>query len=120
MGYDRGDSFPFDLEPNGIPFGLKSNGKPSSRSYPKTARQKISAVKCRIMSCKLTANERKKSFVFAGYIKVYDELPDEVIPSSSINIFYGPFPIKNTQTPPPLRNSPISMKGAQCDETNEK
>ena len=21
MGYDRGDSFPFDFEPNGIPFG---------------------------------------------------------------------------------------------------
>ena len=24
MGYDRGDSFPFDFEPNGIPFVLKS------------------------------------------------------------------------------------------------
>ena len=24
MGYDRGDSFPFDFEPNGIPFGSKS------------------------------------------------------------------------------------------------
>ena len=23
MGYDRGDSFPFDLEPNGFPFGSK-------------------------------------------------------------------------------------------------
>jgi len=27
MGYDRGDSFPFDFEPNGIPFGSKSKGK---------------------------------------------------------------------------------------------
>ena len=27
MGYDRGDSFPFDFESNGIPFGLKSKGK---------------------------------------------------------------------------------------------
>ena len=27
MGYDRGDSFPFDFKPNGIPFGSKSNGK---------------------------------------------------------------------------------------------
>ena len=27
MGYDRGDSFPFDFEPNGIPFDSKSKGK---------------------------------------------------------------------------------------------
>ena len=27
MGYDRGDSFPFDFEPNEIPFGSKSKGK---------------------------------------------------------------------------------------------
>ena len=31
MGYD---SFPFDFEPNGIPFGSKLNGKLSPRSYP--------------------------------------------------------------------------------------
>ena len=30
MGYDRGDSFPFDFEPN----GSKSKGKRSPRSYP--------------------------------------------------------------------------------------
>ena len=46
MGYDRGDSFPFDFKPNGIPFGsenrkenchldhipfnLKGNGIPTS------------------------------------------------------------------------------------------
>ena len=34
MGYDRGDSFSFDFEPNGFPFGSKSKGKPSPRSYP--------------------------------------------------------------------------------------
>ena len=34
MGYDRGDSFPFDFEPNGFPFGSKSKGKLSPRSYP--------------------------------------------------------------------------------------
>ena len=38
MGYDRGDSFPVDFEPNGIPFGFpfgsKSKGKLSPRSYP--------------------------------------------------------------------------------------
>ena len=34
MGYDRGDSFPFDFEPKGIQFGSKSKGKLSTRSYP--------------------------------------------------------------------------------------
>ena len=32
MGYDCGDSFPFDFEPNEIPFGSKSKGKLSPRS----------------------------------------------------------------------------------------
>ena len=34
MGYGRGSSFPFDSEPNGFPFGSKSKGKLSPRSYP--------------------------------------------------------------------------------------
>ena len=34
MRYDRGNSFPFDFEPNGIPFGSKSKGKQSPQSYP--------------------------------------------------------------------------------------
>ena len=34
MGYDRGDSFPFDFEPNEVPFGTKLKGKLSPRSYP--------------------------------------------------------------------------------------
>ena len=34
MGYGRGDSFPFDFEPNGVPFGSKLKEKLSSRSYP--------------------------------------------------------------------------------------
>ena len=34
MGYDRGDSFPFDFEPNGNPSGSKLKGKLSPRSYP--------------------------------------------------------------------------------------
>ena len=33
MGYDRGDSFPSDFEPNRIPFGSKLKGKLSPRSY---------------------------------------------------------------------------------------
>ena len=34
MGFDRGESFTFDFEPAGIPFGLKLKGKLSPRSYP--------------------------------------------------------------------------------------
>ena len=34
MGYDRGESFPFDSEPNGYHFGSKLKGKWSPRSYP--------------------------------------------------------------------------------------
>ena len=34
MGYDLGDSLPFDFEPNGFPFGSKSKWKLSPRSYP--------------------------------------------------------------------------------------
>ena len=34
MGFDRGDSFPFDFEPNGIPFGSKSKGTLPPRIYP--------------------------------------------------------------------------------------
>ena len=34
MEYDRGDSFPFDSKPKGNPFGSKSKGKLSPRSYP--------------------------------------------------------------------------------------
>ena len=42
MGYDRGDSFPFDFDPNGIPFGSKSKGKLSPRSYPIQCERKYS------------------------------------------------------------------------------
>ena len=34
MGYGRGDSFPLDFKPNGNPFGSKSKGNLSPRSYP--------------------------------------------------------------------------------------
>ena len=40
MGYDRADGFPFDLEPNGLPFGSKSKGKLSPRSYPIQCKRK--------------------------------------------------------------------------------
>ena len=32
MGYDRGDSYHFDIEPNGIPFGSISKGN-SNHDY---------------------------------------------------------------------------------------
>ena len=34
MGYVRGDSFPFNFELNGNPFGSKSEEKLSPRTYP--------------------------------------------------------------------------------------
>ena len=34
MGYDRCDSFPFDFESNGVPFGSKLKAKLSPRPYP--------------------------------------------------------------------------------------
>ena len=34
MGYDRGDSIPFNFEPDGNPSASKSKGKLSPRSYP--------------------------------------------------------------------------------------
>ena len=34
MGYDPGDSLPFNFEPNGNSFDPKSKGKLSPRSYP--------------------------------------------------------------------------------------
>ena len=41
MGYDRGDSFPFDFKPNGIPIGSKSKVKLSLRSYPIQCERKL-------------------------------------------------------------------------------
>ena len=34
MGYNRGDSFPFDCEPNGVLFDSKSKEKLSPQLYP--------------------------------------------------------------------------------------
>ena len=40
MGSDRGDSFPFNFESNGVPFGSKSKGKLSPRSDPMQVERK--------------------------------------------------------------------------------
>ena len=62
MGYDRGDSFPFDFEPNGTPFGSKSKGKLSPRSYPIHCERKwkysFLSVHCKKFSPMLQENAR--------------------------------------------------------------
>ena len=57
MGYDHGDSFPFDFEPNGFLFDSKSRGKLSPRSYPIQFERNW---KCGFVSVQenLTANRR--------------------------------------------------------------
>ena len=50
MGYDRGDSFLFDFEPNEILFGSKSKGKLSPRSYPIECERKYSFLSVREVS----------------------------------------------------------------------
>ena len=44
MGYDRGDSFHFDFEPNGNPFGSELIGKLSPRSYPMQCEMKWNTI----------------------------------------------------------------------------
>ena len=55
MEYDHGDSFPFDCESNGNPFGSKSKGKLSPRSYP--------------IQCEM---KWKHSFLSVGLITTYN------------------------------------------------
>ena len=43
MGYDRGDSFPLDFEPDGNPFGSKSKGELSPQSYPIQCERELNA-----------------------------------------------------------------------------
>ena len=49
MGYDHGDSFILDFEPNGILFGTESKGDLSPRSYPIQCERKW---KCSFVSVK--------------------------------------------------------------------
>ena len=51
MGYDRGDSFPFDFEQNGIPFGSKSKGKLSPQPYPIRFERKYSFLSAPPIRC---------------------------------------------------------------------
>ena len=44
MGYDRGDSFPLEFEPNGNPFDSNSKGKLSPRSYSNQLETKLKSI----------------------------------------------------------------------------
>ena len=70
MGYDRGNSFSFDFEQNGIPFGSKSKGKPSPRSYHIQFERKwrssfLSACSVNCILCEL--HICREIFCIAGY-----------------------------------------------------
>ena len=54
MGYDRCDSFPFDFEPNGFPFGSKWKGKLSPQSFPIPFERKLNTS----FQCSGLANRR--------------------------------------------------------------
>ena len=67
MGYDCGDSFHFDFEPNGVPFGSKSKGKQSLRPYP---------IQC----------ERKRKYSFLSVH--YSKLPQLISQRNPISVIY--------------------------------
>ena len=57
MEYNRGDSFPFDFEPNanGIPFGSKWKGKQSPRLYSIQYETNHAAISLSVTTCKKLA-----------------------------------------------------------------
>ena len=68
MGYDRDDSFPFDFESNGIPFGSKSKGKPSPRLYPIQCGRKW---KCSFLSANDRCRIQQKHIMRVGICYIY-------------------------------------------------
>ena len=66
MGYDRGDSFPYDFEPNRYPFGSKSKGKLSPRSYPIQYERKWKYI---FLSVSSSFNPEKYKYTFVSYYK---------------------------------------------------
>ena len=75
MGYDRGDNFPFDFEPNGILFGSESKGILSPRSYPIQCERKfkysfLSVAHLAFMSC-MNANLLKIEVYFIELFSLY-------------------------------------------------
>ena len=60
MGYDHGDSFPFDFEPNGFPFGLKSKVELFPRSNPIQLERKWNTSFLSIHTYKLTEKLSQK------------------------------------------------------------
>ena len=80
MGYDCGDSYPFDFQLNWFPFGSKSKGELSPRSYP---------IQC----------ERKWKYSFLGVvsltfmtvISIYDPLRTSAMPGVQYNKALFPY-----------------------------
>ena len=52
-GYNHGDRFPFNFEPNGLPFGSKSKGKLPTQPYPIRFERKW---KCSFLSAEMDWN----------------------------------------------------------------
>ena len=72
MEYDRGDNFPFDFEPNGIPSGWKLKGKLSPRSYSMQFERKLKSVFVSVQKSKekhtklfVSKTELRDSFAYA-------------------------------------------------------
>ena len=74
MGYDRDDSFPFNLEPNGNSFCSKLKGKLPPRSYPIECERKWkhSFLSVRtIVDCPIAIKTVKNSFTdFNDFIDI--------------------------------------------------
>ena len=81
MGYDRGDCFPFDFEPNGILFGSKSEGKLSPRSYPIQFERKLihSFLRVAIEICVSELERISKGLHFTRRISRLELLLEEIL-----------------------------------------
>ena len=91
MGYHRSDSFPFDFEPNVIPFGSKSKGKLSPRSYLIQCERKwkfnfLSAVQSEVSHNWTNLKSRKQSSMHD--IAAKDENVSELL-CSCTSLSYG-------------------------------
>ena len=93
MKYDPGDSFSFDFEPNGIPFGSQLKVKLSPRSYPIQFERKrkysflsvepqINLISQTIKTSLVTIH----LFCIPNIIKIINPLPKRV---GHINLSYG-------------------------------
>ena len=71
MEYDRGDSFPFDFESNGIPCGLELKGKLSPQSYSVQFERKWKSIFLSVEE-KLNANyDKVYIYIYNIYIYIF-------------------------------------------------